>query len=813
MTVSQVISPDALRAYKVSKYANGQPGKLLLEAKKAKRVTSQFMSRRGAREAAKKIKALKKNVNQGVKLWDKFLSKIPGKDNLVKVGKAASNLGSVAVLAGLTAVMAAKIITDIQIQDMGFENELRLQSEFQRTFQRYQRNVLDIRALNKKVDAQNKTIERNNRDLDSISKNFFAVKTQGEKNAKIVNDTLYEVRQGRKILEDRISSVRKLGNDALYEARQGRAKLEASITQTKQFIDAVNNTFKSRIETIYQSANNAIREANKANNSTNKLTSDVSSVNSRIIKIGADVSSISTNLTTKINSAESIAKQALETAKNIPKIVSQNFTQQQPTITKIVGGIVSDVKIELARSSDEKLNKELAKYTKQFNENARMAQGDSKLQQQRFDQSVKDFEEAWTRQRTQVGKTFNDALKDIEAEREKLAEQVKQQPSTPNIPSPELDRIRKENNQIKKDLQKIDTRIKEQEKVNEAAIPKLDSILNFLPLIPARAAGLINPNIPTPGQIQQATGTAICRSLNGGCAGKALDDAVNNVNKNANQNKGDLLNKLNLGLQIPELALLKTIDKKLGDQLPGGLSKFLTKGFKWLQIDRVTNLITLWVTIHNATMLSAQVGDTLLSVVENGLTIFGVKDADGSAIDINTIIGKQVEEIVKDAIGADNYTEMVLQWKRASTIYRSAANVANSVSGLTNSVINGLEVVGSQNAKIGNALRLGGQLEENAYQWFNPNPNFKTGGFFDKANNLDEAANFLLQVSQVPIDITQAATEFNNSTAALKTNLQEETSKGMDLTDAVKEKAKFDAAVAASQSPSISQTDFRKPDQ
>lgn len=206
-------------------------------------------------------------------------------------------------------------------------------------------------------------------------------------------------------------------------------------------------------------------------------------------------------------------------------------------------------------------------------------------------------------------------------------------------------------------------------------------------------------------------------------------------------------------------------------------------------------------------MLSAQVGDTLLSVIENGLTIFGLKDPDGSAIDLNQILGKQVEEVIKNAIGADNYTEMVLQWKRASTIYRSTANVANSFTGLTNSVINGLEVIGSQNAKIGNGLRAWGAVGEKAYQVFNPNPNFKTGGFFDKLNNLDDSANFLLQVSQVPIDVTQAATEFNNSTAALATSLKEETSKGIDLTDAQKQKEKEDVSKAKSATPNIQTAD------
>jgi hypothetical protein len=70
MTVSQQISPSALRAYKLSKYANGQPGKMLLEANRVKRVTSQFMTKSAAKEAAKRMKALKSTAANAKKIAD-----------------------------------------------------------------------------------------------------------------------------------------------------------------------------------------------------------------------------------------------------------------------------------------------------------------------------------------------------------------------------------------------------------------------------------------------------------------------------------------------------------------------------------------------------------------------------------------------------------------------------------------------------------------------------------------------------------------------------------------------------------------------
>ncbi|NJN58020.1 MAG: hypothetical protein HC879_11250, partial [Leptolyngbyaceae cyanobacterium SL_5_9] len=185
------------------------------------------------------------------------------------------------------------------------------------------------------------------------------------------------------------------------------------------------------------------------------------------------------------------------------------------------------------------------------------------------------------------------------------------------------------------------------------------------------------------------------------------------------QRNNDLLNQLNTGLNAANtlnldevLAKLNTINNKLGPQVTGGLSGFL-QGFrekfdkfvKWTQIDRVLNVLTFITVVHNAFMLSNQIGQTLMSAISQGLAVIGIRDEDGRELDINSIIGTAVENAIKSIIGAENYETMSAQWKRANRIYQAASNILFSIQSIMYSVLESLEVIGSYVAKIGNAAK------------------------------------------------------------------------------------------------------------
>ncbi|MDZ8082821.1 MAG: hypothetical protein RMX35_27625, partial [Nostoc sp. DcaGUA01] len=296
---------------------------------------------------------------------------------------------------------------------------------------------------------------------------------------------------------------------------------------------------------------------------------------------------------------------------------------------------------------------------------------------------------------------------------------------------------------------------------NSAALPKLDQILDKLPFIPGLTAAAIKPDIPTLPQIENATGTAMCKSMNGGCSGKKIDDAVGNINNNTNKANNDLLDKFNAGANTAELVLLNIINNKLGNQLPGGIGGKLSRFADWMHLDRVLNILIFAATIHNGLMLSNDIGQTFIGIINNVLQLIGLKKEDGSAFDIGSVISGSIENLIKGAIGADNYTALTTAWAKANRIYQATTNALNSFQNLTSTVLSGLELVAGQTGKIANALRASGEVLESAYQWMNPQP--KINRVTNFLENLQNGASTIQQVTQVPLDVINAVTELQTA--------------------------------------------------
>ena len=127
-------------------------------------------------------------------------------------------------------------------------------------------------------------------------------------------------------------------------------------------------------------------------------------------------------------------------------------------------------------------------------------------------------------------------------------------------------------------------------------------------------------------------------------------------------------------LQGLDLGLLGVINTKLGPQLKGGISGKLNRFTKWLQLDRVLNILTWINTLHNAYMLSSSLGDTLFSVVDN-IANFFFQDEEGVDIDTKSIIGGLVDNVAKNIFGVETWKGMKTTWKQWNRIYQAAANM------------------------------------------------------------------------------------------------------------------------------------------
>ncbi|MGF1934543.1 MAG: hypothetical protein RM347_009085 [Nostoc sp. ChiQUE02] len=225
----------------------------------------------------------------------------------------------------------------------------------------------------------------------------------------------------------------------------------------------------------------------------------------------------------------------------------------------------------------------------------------------------------------------------------------------------------------------------------------------------------------------------------------------------------------------------------------------------WAVIDRVMNIMILASTIHNAAMLSNDIGQTLLGAINNVLSVIGIKNSEGEGFDVGAIIGKTFESMIKSIIGEENYTTLTINWQLANRIYQSTTNVFNSLTNAVAVITNALEVIGGTTSKLANALRTFGVVGEKAYQFFNPQPNFHNK-FFSFLQNAQQGASTVQMVTQIPVDIVQAKVQIDEALTEQKAALKgdknpdgTEREKGIEIEDNAPLKAQFEASFSASQ--------------
>ncbi|MEH2174251.1 hypothetical protein [Nostoc sp.] len=349
----------------------------------------------------------------------------------------------------------------------------------------------------------------------------------------------------------------------------------------------------------------------------------------------------------------------------------------------------------------------------------------------------------------------------------------------------------------------------------KAQLGQLTAIATALAALTPAIQGIPNAIASNP-NVRQANRDdvqgAVCEiSQPTGCLGAPIKKAEDAAKAN-----GDKLDELNAALSglntagsAAQLALLNTINGKLGAQVTGGISGFMQQIAENTYIDKAIGLLTLATTLHNALMLSANIGQTLGQIINTVVGFILPKGVDGTPIDLGAIIGKTTEDLIKDAIGAEQYTTLTQDWAKVNRIYQSTANVFNAVTSLGQTVINALEMIGSMTGKIGNGLLQFRTIGEGFYERFNPQPNYKFGKLFTFLENVQQDASTIQAVVQVPVDIVQQVNSGVEAVNELKTNLGQPPNgvPGIETPVAAVESAKAIAVKAASVSPELSDAD------
>ncbi len=282
---------------------------------------------------------------------------------------------------------------------------------------------------------------------------------------------------------------------------------------------------------------------------------------------------------------------------------------------------------------------------------------------------------------------------------------------------------------------------------------------------------------------------------------KDLKDKADNNNTNIN-NLADAL----------DLSLLAVINDKLGAKVDGGLSGFLTKAWKTTRADKVLNAIGTLFTIHNAAMLSRNLGQSFGDLASQTLSIFNIKDENDEAIDVNEAIDNTIEGLLTAILGAEIYGGLKESFNKANRIIGTASAAINAVRSIGDSVSALAELGAERTGKIGNALKKAGIVEDRAYEWMSENVNSSNAvkRKFEKITEGIESADSTLSsfssaISEVK-SIQDELDTFSEQKEEFKKEIKEATPKQREDNEPVK--TAITESQQASESSDIQNSDF-----
>ncbi len=313
---------------------------------------------------------------------------------------------------------------------------------------------------------------------------------------------------------------------------------------------------------------------------------------------------------------------------------------------------------------------------------------------------------------------------------------------------------------------------------------KLDRIIGLTTPI-APAIGRVDQkvtNLPKTKAFSNAVGNATCKTLNtDSCTSRLREDIKRHDTANGNillKRLGGKLDKIlnigNAGANALQVSLLQTINKKMGAQLPGGLSGTFGRLWNTLQVDRVLNTLIYVSVLHNAFMLSGQIGTTLFSTIDNLTKAAGFKwkNEKGEETGLGGLTNQWTSSFFKTLFGAENYKAMTTAYKKINRVYQSGANIISHVRSMNDSVRNVVEFGAENTGRIGNALKKYGVVGENAYKSMPENVNAQTT-WINRLQRFEEVASSLEMISSEALSVTEDATEIKKQLAEFNKGIEE----------------------------------------
>ena len=246
----------------------------------------------------------------------------------------------------------------------------------------------------------------------------------------------------------------------------------------------------------------------------------------------------------------------------------------------------------------------------------------------------------------------------------------------------------------------------------------------------------------------------------GSCASKAAKNGVNLLDDN-----GNTINAANL---FNDVILQNDLLEKI-DQTTTFTKSLVSKAWKATGADKVLNTVSAIASLHNAAMLSQNAAQSIGDVATNAFSLFGIKDFDGNPIDVNSAIGGAISNKLTSIFGAANLDAASKAWLKLNRIHQAVSMTVYSIQGTKNALLEADEVTGGHIAKIGNALQEQGLIEDDTYDWMNPEPVYQQPfkGILGKIDAIEEMSDRVSSVVSTGLEIKENTTELVTSSQTL----------------------------------------------
>lgn len=195
------------------------------------------------------------------------------------------------------------------------------------------------------------------------------------------------------------------------------------------------------------------------------------------------------------------------------------------------------------------------------------------------------------------------------------------------------------------------------------------------------------------------------------------------------------------------------------------MDDFATKAWRATHIDKVINALSLITALHNASMLSRDLAETLFYLISSGLDALGIEDSEGNALDIGSIVGGAANSFVRGLLGEAFVDGAVEAYRKANRIVQSASAIIWAGRSLIDTSLDLQEWIGENLAYIGNGLKNNGVVGERSYPWMSERP--QVGGrlrtridkFTGQITNATDRVDTYTQATSAVIEIQEESAQ------------------------------------------------------